>query len=205
MQNFLSPLANHRTDDYGGSLVNRMRFPLEVVQAVRQVIPQSMPLFARISATDWIEGGWTMDDSLVLSRALVEHGVDLVDCSSGGNMRSGATNSSLGRGPGYQVPFARQIRSEIKTPTAAVGMIRTPEFAEKILSDGSADLIFIGRQALFNPFWARHAAEALGVNQNFEDWPPQYGWWLEKWNRALEANQETPMGPEVFPSAATTV
>jgi len=205
LQNFLSPLANHRMDDYGGSLANRIRFPLEVVQAVRQVIPQSMPLFARISATDWIEGGWTMDDSLVLSRALVEHGVDLVDCSSGGNMRSGATNSSLGRGPGYQVPFARQIRSEIKTPTAAVGMIRTPEFAEKILRDGSADLIFIGRQALFNPFWARHAAEALGVNQNFEDWPPQYGWWLDKWNRALEANQETPMGPEVFPLAATTV
>jgi len=204
LQNFLSPLANHRMDDYGGSLANRIRFPLEVVQAVRQVIPQSMPLFARISATDWIEGGWTMDDSLVLSRALVEHGVDLVDCSSGGNMRSGATNSSLGRGPGYQVPFAQQIRSEIKTPTAAVGMIRTPEFAEKILRDGSADLIFIGRQALFNPFWARHAAEALGVNQNFEDWPPQYGWWLEKWNRALEANQETPMGPEVFPSSATT-
>ena len=205
LQNFLSPLANHRMDDYGGSLANRIRFPLEVVQAVRQVIPQSMPLFARISATDWIEGGWTMDDSLVLSRALVEHGVDLVDCSSGGNMRSGATNSSLGRGPGYQVPFAQQIRSEIKTPTAAVGMIRTPEFAEKILRDGSADLIFIGRQALFNPFWARHAAEALGVNQNFEDWPPQYGWWLDKWNRALEANQETPMGPEVFPLAATTV
>jgi len=205
LQNFLSPLANHRMDDYGGSLANRIRFPLEVVQAVRQVIPQSMPLFARISATDWIVGGWTMDDSLVLSRALVEHGVDLVDCSSGGNMRSGATNSSLGRGPGYQVPFAQQIRSEIKTPTAAVGMIRTPEFAEKILRDGSADLIFIGRQALFNPFWARHAAEALGVNQNFEDWPPQYGWWLDKWNRALEANQETPMGPEVFPLAATTV
>ena len=200
LQNFLSPLANHRTDDYGGSLENRMRFPLEVVQAVRQVIPQSMPLFARISATDWIDGGWTMDDSLILSRALAKHGVDLVDCSSGGNMRTGATNSSLGRGPGYQVPFSEQIRSETKIPTAAVGMIRTPQFAEQILQDGRADLIFIGRQALFNPFWARHAAESLGVNESFEDWPPQYGWWLEKWDRALAANHETPLGPEVFPS-----
>ncbi len=198
LQNFLSPLANHRTDDYGGSLANRMRFPLEVVQAVRQVIPHSMPLLARISATDWLDGGWTMDDSLVLSRALAEQGVDLVDCSSGGNMRTGATNSSLGRGPGYQVPFAKQIRAETTIPTAAVGMIRTPEFAEKILQESSADLIFIGRQALFNPFWARHAAEALGVNQNFEDWPPQYGWWLDKWKQALKANHESPMGSEKF-------
>jgi 2,4-dienoyl-CoA reductase-like NADH-dependent reductase (Old Yellow Enzyme family) len=202
LQNFLSPLANQREDDYGGSLENRMRFPLEVVRAVRAVVPQSMPLFARISATDWIEGGWTIEDSLVLARALSEAGIDLVDCSSGGNLRSGATNSSLGRGPGYQVPFAERIRAETGTPTAAVGMIRTPEFAERIVQDGRADLICLGRQALFDPFWAHHAAEALGVNDGFSEWTPQYGWWLNKWSRALAANGETPMGSEVFPEPA---
>jgi 2,4-dienoyl-CoA reductase-like NADH-dependent reductase (Old Yellow Enzyme family) len=202
LQNFLSPLANQREDDYGGSLENRMRFPLEVVRAVRAVVPQSVPLFARISATDWIEGGWTIEDSLVLARALSEAGIDLVDCSSGGNLRSGATNSSLGRGPGYQVPFAERIRAETGTPTAAVGMIRTPEFAERIVQDGRADLICLGRQALFDPFWAHHAAEALGVNDGFSEWTPQYGWWLNKWSRALAANGETPMGSEVFPEPA---
>jgi 2,4-dienoyl-CoA reductase-like NADH-dependent reductase (Old Yellow Enzyme family) len=202
LQNFLSPLANQRDDDYGGSLENRMRFPLEVVRAVRAVVPQSMPLFARISATDWMEGGWTVEDSLVLARALSEAGIDLVDCSSGGNLRSGATNSSLGRGPGYQVPFAERIRAETGVPTAAVGMIRTPEFAEQIVRGGRADLICLGRQALFDPFWAHHAAEALGVNDGFSEWTPQYGWWLNKWSRALAANGETPMGPEVFPEPA---
>jgi len=205
LQNFLSPLANQRDDDYGGSLENRMRFPLEVVRAVREVVPQSMPLFARISATDWIEGGWTMEDSLVLARALSDAGVDLVDCSSGGNLRTGATNSSLGRGPGYQVPFAETIRAKTGIPTAAVGMIRTPAFAERILQEGRADLICLGRQVLFDPFWAHHAAEVLGVNEGFEEWPPQYGWWLEKWSRALASNGESPMSAEVFsqPSATT--
>lgn len=198
LQNFLSPLANHRTDAYGGSLENRMRFPLEVVEAVRAVVPSSMPVFARISATDWIEGGWTPDDSVILARAMQARGIDLVDCSSGGNLRTGATNASLGRGPGYQVPFAHRIRTEVGMPTAAVGMIRTPEFAERILQQGKADLIFIARQALFDPFWAHHAAETLGVTNGFAEWPPQYGWWLEKWAKALAANGETPMGPEVF-------
>lgn len=198
LQNFLSPLANQREDGYGGSLQNRMRFPLEVVRAVRAVVPSSMPLLARISATDWIEGGWTIDDSVVLARALHDAGVDLIDCSSGGNLRIGATNASLGRGPGYQVPFAHRIRSETDIPTAAVGMIRTPEFAERILQEGRADLICLGRQALFDPFWAHHAAEVLGVNDDFAAWTPQYGWWLDKWAKALKANGETPMGPEVF-------
>ncbi|MGH6861680.1 MAG: NADH:flavin oxidoreductase/NADH oxidase [Phyllobacterium sp.] len=198
LQNFLSPLANQRDDDYGGSLENRMRFPLEIVRAVREAVPQSMPLFARISATDWIEGGWTMEDSIVLAKALNEAGIDLVDCSSGGNLRIGATNASLGRGPGYQVPFADRIRTETGIPTAAVGMIRTPEFAERIVQEGRADLVCLGRQALFDPFWARHAAEKLGANENFADWPPQYGWWLDKWGKALAANGEVPTGPEIF-------
>lgn len=202
LQNFLSPLANRREDAYGGSLENRMRFPLEVARAIRGLVPSSMPLFARISATDWIEGGWTIEDSLVLARALAEAGIDLVDCSSGGNLRVGATNASLGRGPGYQVPFSHRIRSETGIATAAVGMIRTPEFAERILQEGKADLICIARQALFDPFWARHAAETLGVNDDFADWPPQYGWWLEKWGRALAANGESPTGAENFSAPA---
>ena len=205
LQNFLSPLANHREDNYGGSLENRMRFPLEVVRAVREVVPQSMPLFARISATDWIDSGWTMEDSIILARELREAGIDLVDCSSGGNLRVGATNASLGRGPGYQVPFADRIRAEVGMPTAAVGMIRTPQFAERILQEGRADLIFIARQALFDPFWAHHAAETLGVNEGFGDWPPQYGWWLEKWGRALASNGETSMGSEVFSKPSEVV
>lgn len=209
LQNFLSPLANHRTDAYGGSLENRMRFPLEVVRAVRAVVPASMPMFARISATDWIEGGWTLEDSVVFARELKAAGIDVVDCSSGGNLRSGATNASLGRGPGYQVPFADRIRADVDIATAAVGMIRTPEFAERILQEGRADLICIARQALFDPFWAHHAAETLGVTNGFKDWPVQYGWWLEKWGKALAANGETPSGPENFhapaqPAAART-
>ncbi len=203
LQNFLSPLANQRSDAYGGTLENRMRFPLEVVRAIRATVPASMPLFARISATDWIEGGWTMADSLVLSRALKEAGIDLVDCSSGGNLRTGATNSSLGRGPGYQVPFAEDIRRATGIATAAVGMIRSPEFAERILQEEKADLICIARQALFDPFWAHHAAEALGVTRGFADWPPQYGWWLEKWAKALAATGETPMGAEIFPETTS--
>ncbi|WP_454915994.1 NADH:flavin oxidoreductase/NADH oxidase [Xanthobacter sediminis] len=202
LQNFLSPLANAREDEYGGSLENRMRFPLEVVRAVRAVMPDSTPLFVRISASDWMDGGWTLDDSVVFSALLKDAGVDLVDCSSGGNMRTGATNSNLSRGPGYQVPFADRIRREAGVPTAAVGMIRTPEFAEGILQRGQADLICIGRQMLFNPFWAHHAAEALGVDGDFSQWPAQYGWWLEKWAHSLHRNGETPMGAEVFRQVA---
>ncbi len=198
LQNFLSPLANQRDDEYGGSIENRMRFPLEVVHAIRAVVPQSMPLLARISATDWIDGGWTIEDSVILSAALKDAGVDLIDCSSGGNMRTGATNSSLARGPGYQVPFSARIRAEAGIATSAVGMIRTPDYAEQILQDGKADLIFLGRQVLFNPFWARHAAQSFGLDANFADWPEQYGWWLEKWARSLRSNKEDPLGAENF-------
>lgn len=198
LQSFLSPLANQRTDRWGGSLENRMRLPLAVVARLRALMPDSMPLFARLSVTDWIEGGWTEDDSVVLARHLKEAGVDLIDCSSGGNMRAGATNSNLVRGPGYQVALAERLRREAQVPTAAVGMIRTPAYAEEILREGNADLICIGRQMLFNPFWARHAAWEMGVDRAFEDWPEPYGWWLAKWSRALAGNNEDPMGAERF-------
>jgi NADH:flavin oxidoreductases, Old Yellow Enzyme family len=175
-----------------------MRLPLAVVARLRALMPDSMPLFARLSVTDWIEGGWTEDDSVVLARHLKEAGVDLIDCSSGGNMRAGATNSNLVRGPGYQVALAERLRREAQVPTAAVGMIRTPAYAEEILREGNADLICIGRQMLFNPFWARHAAWEMGVDRAFEDWPEPYGWWLAKWSRALAGNNEDPMGAERF-------
>lgn len=202
LQSFLSPLANFRTDEYGGSLENRMRFPLEVTRAVRAALPSSMPLFVRISATDWIDGGWEIEDSIVFSRKLKELGVDLVDCSTGGNLRAGSTNSNLARGPGYQVPFAERIRREAGIPTGAVGMIRTPDFAERILQDGRADLIFLARQMLFNPFWALHAAEHFGLTGDFENWPEQYRWWLAKWGGALRANGEALDGLERFKEAA---
>lgn len=202
LQSFLSPLANFRTDDYGGSRENRMRFPLEVTQAVRAAIPSSTPLFVRISATDWIDGGWEIEDSVVFARRLKELGVDLVDCSTGGNLRAGSTNANLARGPGYQVPFAEQIRREADIATGAVGMIRNFDFAERILQDGRADLIFLARQMLFNPFWAHHAAEHFGLTGTFRDWPEQYGWWLTKWHGALHASGESPLDEGRFRDAA---
>lgn len=202
LQSFLSPLANFRTDEYGGSLENRMRFPLEVTRAVRAALPSATPLFVRISATDWIDGGWEIEDSVIFSRKLKELGVDLVDCSTGGNLRAGSTNANLGRGPGYQVPFAERIRHEADIATGAVGMIRTPDFAEKILQDGRADLIFMARQMLYDPFWALHAAEHFGLTGTFETWPEQYGWWLAKWGGALRVNGESLDGVERYREAA---
>ena len=185
--------ANKRTDEYGGGLENRMRFPLEVARAVRAAIPDGVPLFARISATDWIDGGWEMDDSVTLSKALENAGVDLIDCSSGGNLVKGATNSNLTRGPGYQAPFAERTRQETGLKTQAVGLIRTPELAEELLQQGSADMIALGRQMLFNPFWAHHAAEQLGQTGQFEHWPAPYAWWLDKWADGLRTMGEAPL------------
>lgn len=199
LQSFLSPLANQRTDRWGGSLENRMRLPLAVVARLRALMPDSMPLFARLSVTDWIEGGWTEDDSVIFAARLKEAGVDLIDCSSGGNMRAGATNSNLARGPGYQVALSERLRREVNIATAAVGMIRSPDYAEAILQEKKADLICIGRQMLFNPFWVRHAAWQMGVERDFSSWPEPYGWWLNKWAQALAVNGEDPLGPEIFP------
>lgn len=201
LQSFLSPIANHRTDEWGGSLENRMRLPLTVVRRLRAIMPETMPLFARLSVTDWMEGGWTEEDSVVLARELKAAGVDLIDCSSGGNMRQGATNSNLARGPGYQVGLSDHVRHEAGIATGAVGMIRTAAYAEQILQEGRADLIFIGRQILFNPFWVRHAAWEMGLDRDFATWPEPYGWWLDKWARALAMNNEDPLGPEHFPGA----
>lgn len=167
LHEFLSPLANQRADPYGGSFDNRIRFLLEVTRAVRDALPDRMPLIVRISATDYLEGGWTVDESVELSKQLKQAGVDLVDCSSGGL----ATGAKITAGPGYQVPFARRVRTEAGIPTAAVGMITTPSQAEAIVRGGDADLVLLAREMLRQPRWPLLAASALGVQTA---WPPQY-------------------------------
>lgn len=158
MHQFLSPLSNQRTDAYGGRLENRMRFPLEVARAVRAVWPDSKPLWVRISATDWAEGGWDLPDSIAFARALKTIGVDLIDVSSGGTL----PNVRPPVAPGYQVPFAARIRAEAQIATGAVGLITQPEQAETILQSGQADLIFLGRTLLRHPYWPIEAALSLG-------------------------------------------
>lgn len=163
---FLSPHSNHREDAYGGSFENRTRFALEVVDAVRAIWPQELPLFFRISATDWLDGdGWTGDDTVRFAHVLKEHGVDLLDVSSGGN----APKAPIPVGPGYQVPFAARVRAETGLPVAAVGLITEPEQAEKIVANGEADAVLLGRELLRNPSWARHAARELGGQVHVPD------------------------------------
>ncbi|WP_055489659.1 NADH:flavin oxidoreductase/NADH oxidase [Streptomyces sp. TP-A0356] len=155
---FLSPHSNHRTDAYGGSYENRTRFPLEVVDAVREVWPDDKPLFFRISATDWLDDGWTADDTVRFAADLQTHGVDLLDVSTGGN----AAGVRIPTGPGYQVPFAARVKAETSLPVAAVGLITDAEQAEKILVNGEADAVLLGRELLRNPSFARLAARELG-------------------------------------------
>ena len=163
---FLSPHSNRRTDAYGGSYENRTRLALEVVDAVRAVWPDDKPLFFRISATDWLEeNGWTADDTVRFAAELTAHGVDLLDVSSGGN----ASGVRIPVGPGYQVPFAARVKNETSMPVAAVGLITEVEQAEKILANGEADAVLLGRELLRNPSWARHAARELGSEAHVPD------------------------------------
>jgi 2,4-dienoyl-CoA reductase-like NADH-dependent reductase (Old Yellow Enzyme family) len=164
---FLSPLSNRRTDEYGGSFENRARFALEVVKAVRAAWPDDLPLWLRISATDWAEGGWHLDESVELAKRVKPLGVDLIDCSSGGLTM--AQNIALG--PGYQVPFAERIRREAGILTAAVGMITEPEQAEEIVASGKADMVLLAREFLRDPYFPAHAAKAMGQKTAP---PPQY-------------------------------
>jgi 2,4-dienoyl-CoA reductase-like NADH-dependent reductase (Old Yellow Enzyme family) len=162
---FLSPFTNHRTDAYGGSFEGRARLALEVVEAVRSVWPEGLPVFFRVSATDWLAGdtedpreGWTADDTVRLAKELQARGVDLLDVSTGGN----APDARIEAVPGYQVPFAERVRTEAGLPVAAVGLITEPEQAARILAEGRADAVLLGRALLRDPYWARHAAEKLG-------------------------------------------
>jgi len=171
LHQFLSPLSNLRSDEYGGSFENQVRLLLDVVDAVRSVVPDETPVLVRVSATDWAEGGWTVDDAVRLAALLREHGVDLVDVSSGGNV----ARAAIPVGPGYQVDFANRIRAEAGIPTGAVGMITEPKQAEEILTSGSADVVLLARAVLRDPHWALRAAHELGVAAGEGvDWPRQY-------------------------------
>ena len=167
LHSFLSPLSNHRQDEYGGSFEDRTRALREVITAVRKVWPEQYPLFVRISASDWVDGGWTVEDSVALAKILKSSGVDVVDCSSGGAV----PYAKIPMEPGYQVPFAQRIRGEAEIATGAVGMITDPAQADQIIRNGQADLVFLARQLLREPYWPLHAARVLGHDIQ---WPSQY-------------------------------
>ncbi len=184
LHTFLSPLSNQRRDSYGGSLEGRMKFPLEVAAAMRAALPEEVAMFVRISAVDGLEHGLEIKDSVEFAKRLKALSVDVVDCSSGGLGGSATAASSsphaVRRGPGFQVPFARQIRHEAGIATMAVGLIVDPVLAGQVVLEGSADLVAVGREPLNNPNWALHAARELGVDTDYQHWPDQYGWWLAR-------------------------
>jgi 2,4-dienoyl-CoA reductase-like NADH-dependent reductase (Old Yellow Enzyme family) len=171
LHEFLSPLSNHRTDEYGGSLENRVRFPLEVIRAVRSTWPQHLPVFVRISATDWapesLGASWDLPQSVAFAKLMKQEGVDLIDVSTGGNHPA----QQIPLGPGYQVHHAETIRREANIPTGSVGMITEPAQADQIIRTGQADLVLLARELLRNPYWPLHAAEALHQQT---PWPVQY-------------------------------
>lgn len=167
LHEFLSPLSNHRTDAFGGSFDNRARLTLEVARAVRAVWPAELPLFVRLSGTDWVPGGWDIDETVQLAKRLAAEGVDLVDCSSGGL----AAGARIPLGPGYQVPFARRVRHEAGIATGAVGLITSSAQAEQVVADGDADVLLLARELLRNPRWPLQAARELGAEVA---WPRQY-------------------------------
>ena len=170
---FLSPISNHRIDQYGGSLENRMRLLLLVAERLRLLIPEEMPLFVRISATDWVEGGWEVEQSVELARRLKELGVDLIDVSSGGAV----PYARIPMAKGFQVPFARRIREGADIRTGAVGLITDPFHADEIITSGDANLVFIARELLREPYWALKAQQALGEDPA---WPVQYGYAVKR-------------------------
>jgi 2,4-dienoyl-CoA reductase-like NADH-dependent reductase (Old Yellow Enzyme family) len=173
LHEFLSPLSNIRKDLYGGNIENRMRLPLTVAKNLRKLIPEELPLFIRISATDWVEGGWNIEHSVLLSNHLKDIGVDLIDVSSGGMV----PKAHIPVEAGYQVPFAKQIRHQAEIMTAAVGLITEVEQANEIITKGDADLVFLGRELLRNPYWALKANQELG---NESSWPIPYGYAIKR-------------------------
>jgi 2,4-dienoyl-CoA reductase-like NADH-dependent reductase (Old Yellow Enzyme family) len=183
LHQFLSPVSNTRNDAFGGDLAGRMRFPLQVIAAVRAAWPENLPVFVRISAVDGVDDGWTMQDSLAFAAAMKPLGVDVIDCSSGGIGGSATGSKRIPRGYGFQIPYAAEIRRDIGLATMAVGLIIGPHQAEAALQAGEADLIAIGREAMNNPNWAlmaRGVLEPGSTEEVFAPWPPQHGWWMEK-------------------------
>lgn len=167
LHQFLSPLANRRTDEYGGSLENRMRFPLEIFEIVRAAFPEDRPVGVRVSATDWVEGGWELDDTIAFAHALKQRGCDWIDVSSGGV----SPLQKIPLSPGYQVPFAQAVKRAVGMPTIAVGLINEPEHANRLIEAGDADLVAMARAMLYDPRWPWHAAAELGAQVTA---PPQY-------------------------------
>lgn len=184
LHEFLSPIANRRTDDYGGSLENRMRFPLDVFDAVRAAFPAEKPVGIRVSSSDWVEGGWDIEQTIAFAQALKARGVDWIDCSSGGV----SPLQKIPLGPGYQLPFAEAVKAATGVPTIAVGLITDAQQAEDIVAGGKADLVALARGMLYDPRWPWHAAAQLGASV---DAPPQY------W-RAPPHEQKTLFGQTVF-------
>lgn len=179
LHSFLSPISNRRGDLYGGSLANRMRFPLAVVEAVRAALPADCAFFYRLSALDGVEGGWTLDESIVFCRELLTRGVDLIDCSSGGATADRSFEARVRRGFAFHAPYSRHLRERIDGPVATVGLIVQPDQAEAVLQAGDADLIVVGRELLADPNWPRRAKHLL-CGQSYEDWQREAGWWLDK-------------------------
>ncbi|MCE2983170.1 MAG: NADH:flavin oxidoreductase/NADH oxidase [Parachlamydia sp.] len=173
LHEFLSPLSNQRGDQYGGTFENRIRLLIEVVQSVRQVIPEATPLFVRISATDWMDNGWDLNQSVALAKVLCGQGVDLIDVSTGGLV----PHAIIPVGPNYQVPFAREIRKEAGMRTGAVGLIKEPSQANEIITSGAADLVFIAREFLKEPYWALKAGQAMNAEV---EWPTPYGYAIKR-------------------------
>lgn len=166
---FLSPIVNQRQDAYGGPFENRVRLALDTADAVRSVWPAELPLWFRVSATDWIPGGWDGDDTVRLARLLIQHGVDLLDCSSG----AVTPDAVIPFAPGFQVPFAERVKRESELASGAVGGIREAALAESIVAEGRADVVMLGRELLRDPYWPMRAAQQLGLKPH---WPPQYAW-----------------------------
>lgn len=181
---FLSPVANKRSDGYGGDRAGRMRFALEVTEAVRKIWPNDKPLFFRVSAIDGKGGAWTLEDTIALSKELSDRGVDVIDCSSGG-MTGTSDMPAVEYSPGYQVPFAAKVRKEANVKTMAVGLITEPGLAESILQNGQADLVAMARELMYGADWPVHAAKALGVADYFDIFPVDYAWRLKRREKGL--------------------
>lgn len=196
LHSFLSPLSNTRTDGYGGSPANRMRLAIEVTEAMRAAIPDDVPILWRTSVVDGIDGGLTIEDTIAFARELRAHGVDAIDCSSGGVTADRRQDSRVRRGFAFHAPYSRAIKEAIGMPVATVGLVVDPHQAEAILRAGDADIIAIGRELLNEPNWPLHARDALQGGVRHDHWPRQAGWWLDKRLRALRhlaEEGETPM------------
>ena len=197
LHSFLSPISNKRNDEYGGTLEGRAKILKEIAISIRNNIPDTVPLFCRISAVDGQKNGWELNDSISLSKILAEVGIDVIDCSSGGiagrprfaaNDDGSALKSNLDRGLGFQVPYAYEIKKNSEIKTMAVGVIVDPKQAENILTEEKADLIAMGRELMYNPFWLLHAAQVLGVDPDFNLWPEQYKWGVNRRSKIEKFN-----------------